>query len=215
MPERYISPKVGKDGFHCPNCGVYAHQNWERLMSRNKSSGGGMSQILDGSIGTCTRCGEPTIWVDENMVYPTGDTAPLPHEDMPENVKTDFLEARKVVDDSPRSAAALLRLAMEKLTGDLIGNEDQTLFNNIGELVEKGRIDSRIQQALDSVRVTGNDMVHAGEIYEDDDRDTALRLFDLVNIIVRLTITEERLIEEAYSEIPENKMQGIENRDGN
>ncbi|TMT87362.1 hypothetical protein E2L06_12515 [Haloterrigena sp. H1] len=55
---------------------------------------------------------------------------------------------------------------------------------------------------------------HGLEIYNPDDRDTALRLFELVNIIVEFTITKEKLIEEAYSEIPENKKDGIEQRDG-
>ncbi|WP_160165652.1 DUF4145 domain-containing protein [Natrialba magadii] len=147
------------------------------------------------------------------MVYPSASSAPKPSEDMPEDVKQDFNEARQIVDDSPKAAAALLRLAMEKLTQDLTGKEGQSLYQNIGDLVDDGQIDERVQQALDSVRVTGNDYVHAGEIYNPDDREVALRLFELVNIIVELTITREKLIEEAYSDIPENKKKGIEQRD--
>ena len=215
MSENYVSPMDGKDGFHCPHCGVFAHQKWETLNSKYALDAMGVGQVMNGRIGTCQRCDEQTVWVYEEMVYPDGNSAPLPHEDMPEDVSSDYLEARKVIDSSPRSAAALLRLAMAKLTQELTGNDNQSLYDNIGDLVTNGRIDSRIQQALDSVRVTGNDMVHAGEIYEDDDRNTALRLFDLVNTIVRLTITDEKLIEQAYTEIPENKMRGIENRDEN
>jgi hypothetical protein len=148
------------------------------------------------------------------MIYPQASSAPKPTEDMPDEVREDFNEARQIVDNSPKATAALLRLAMEKLVQDLTGDDDQDLYNGIGELVEEGRIDGRIQKALDSVRVTGNDYVHAGEIYSPDDRETALRLFELVNVIVELTITREKMIEEAYSEIPENKMDGIEQRDG-
>jgi hypothetical protein len=148
------------------------------------------------------------------MIYPKASSAPKPTEDMPDEVREDFNEARQIVDDSPKAAAALLRLAMEKLVQDLTGDDDQDLYNGIGELVEEGRIDERIQKALDSVRVTGNDYVHAGEIYRPDDRETALRLFELVNVIVELTITREKMIEEAYGEIPENKIDGIEQRDG-
>jgi hypothetical protein len=148
------------------------------------------------------------------MIYPQASSAPKPTEDMPDEVREDFNEARQIVDNSPKATAALLRLAMEKLVQDLTGDDDQDLYNGIGELVEEGRIDGRIQKALDSVRVTGNDYVHAGEIYSPDDRETALRLFELVNVIVELTITHEKMIEEAYSEIPENKMDGIEQRDG-
>lgn len=148
------------------------------------------------------------------MIYPQASSAPKPTNDMPDEVREDFSEARQIVDDSPKAAAALLRLAMEKLVQDLTENEDQSLYAGIGELVDEGRIDERIQKALDSVRVTGNDYVHAGEIYRPDDRETALRLFELVNVIVELTITREKMIEEAYGEIPENKMDGIEQRDG-
>jgi hypothetical protein len=147
------------------------------------------------------------------MIYPQASSAPNPTDDMPDEVREDFSEARQIVDDSPKAAAALLRLAMEKLVQDLTGDDDQSLYAGIGELVDEGRIDERIQKALDSVRVTGNDYVHAGEIYRPDDRETALRLFELVNVIVELTITREKMIEEAYDEIPENKMDGIEQRD--
>lgn len=208
----YVPPEVGKKGFHCPHCGTYANQGWQPLKS--SVAGRGTVQILNGKVGFCSHCEDHTVWVGKTMIYPSASSAPKPIEDMPEEVRQDFDEARQVVDDSPRAAAALLRLAMEKLAQDLTGNEDQTLYQNIGDLVEEGRIDERIQQALDSVRVTGNDYVHAGEIQASDERQTALRLFELVNIIVELTITREKLIEEAYSEIPENKMQGIEQRDG-
>jgi len=132
---------------------------------------------------------------------------------MPDEVKEDFNEARRIVNQSPRAAAALLRLAMEKLGRELTGEDNQSLHNMIGDLVDQGRIDERVQQALDSVRVVGNEFVHPGEMDDRDNRKTALRLFDLVNAIVELTITREKLIQEEYENIPENQMKGIENRD--
>lgn len=210
--DEYTPPEVEKDGFHCPHCQVYSRQRWQSIKSYLGISSG-QNQIVEGNIGYCERCSNYTLWVGEQMVYPSTSSAPKPSEDMPEEVKQDFNEARQIVGDSPKAAAALLRLAMEKLTQKLTGNTDQNLYHNIGELVEKGEIDERVQQALDAVRITGNDYVHAGEIYSSDDRDTALRLFELVNIIVQLTITREKLIEEAYSEIPENKKDSIEQRD--
>lgn len=49
------------------------------------------------------------------MIYPGVSSAPLAAADMPEDVKRDFNEAREVVGKSPRSAAALLRLSIQKL----------------------------------------------------------------------------------------------------
>ena len=208
----YVPPQVDEDAFHCPHCNTFARQTWETLYWPYGGRGKGQ-EILSGRIGNCSRCDDYHLWVESDMLYPQASSAPKPTEDMPDEVREDFNEARQIVDNSPKAAAALLRLAMEKLVQDLTGNEDQSLYNGIGELVEEGQIDGRIQKALDSVRVTGNDYVHAGEIYSPDDRETAIRLFELVNVIVELTITREKMIEEAYSEIPENKMDGIEQRD--
>lgn len=207
----YVPPEVGEDAFHCPHCQAFSHQIWQELQWRKRNAG--RVHILNGHIGCCTKCDDYHLWVGEDMVYPQASSAPIPTDDMPERVREEFNEARQIVDDSPKAAAALLRLAMEKLVQDLTGNDDQSLYAGIGELVDEERIDERIQKALDSVRVTGNDYVHAGEIYSPDDRETALRLFELVNVIVELTISREKMIEEAYSEIPENKMDGIEQRD--
>jgi hypothetical protein len=49
-----------------------------------------------------------------------------------------------------------------------------------------------------------------GDLYEPYDRDVALSLFKLANVIVRSIITEQKLIEKAYSEIPQNKKDRIE-----
>jgi hypothetical protein len=210
MPD-YTPPNVDRDAFHCPHCAVYAKHYWKDL--RWDTSGAGYRHILNGRKSKCSHCEEYTIWVENTMVYPKASVAPQPAEDMPENVKSDFEEARMVVEDSPRAAAALLRLAMEKLARDLTGDEKQTLHNLIGDLVKEGRIDQRIQQALDSVRVTGNEFVHPGEMDQRDNQEIALRLFHIVNAIVELTITRENLIEEEYNNIPEDQRKGIENRD--
>ena len=211
--DEYVPPQMGEDAFHCPRCGAYSHQNWRNLCWSHGRAG--VEQILEGKIGLCAKCEKYHVWIKQDMVYPASSSAPKPTDDMPDEVRDDFNEARQIVDDSPKAAAALLRLAMEKLVQDLTENEDQSLYAGIGELVEEELIDERIQKALDSVRVTGNDYVHAGEIYSPDDRETAIRLFELANVIVELTITRENMIKEAYSEIPENKMDGIEQRDGN
>jgi hypothetical protein len=207
----YVPPQVDEEAFHCPYCDTFAHHSWQDLKISSRK---GRFQILDGRVGACARCGDYHIWVADEMIYPQASSAPKPADDMPDEVREDFNEARQAVDDSPKAAAALLRLAMEKLVQELSGDDNQDLYNGIGELVKEGRIDERIQKALDSVRVTGNDYVHAGKIYSPDDRDTALRLFELVNVIVEVTIARENMIEEAYNEIPENKMDGIEQRDG-
>jgi len=148
------------------------------------------------------------------MVYPRVVAGPPPHEDMPDDVVRDYNEARMVVEDSPRSAGALLRLAIQRLMEHLDA-EGGTLNTQIGNLVEEGQISPRTQQALDAVRVIGNESVHPGTMDMDDDKETAMALFKLLNGIVQETIALEKLRSDMYNNIPENKREGIKNRDGN
>lgn len=212
MSADYVPPQFGEDAFNCPHCEAYAHQDWQKV--KWSVSPHNKANPYDSALSKCNRCDEYSFWVNGQLIYPEESPAPLPNEDMPEGVEQHYREARNIVGDSPRAAAALLRLAMEELVKDLTG-EEQSLYANIGDLLDEGRIDERMQQALDSVRVVGNDYVHAGEITSGDDAETALRLFELVNIIVETTISQEKLIEESYSEIPENKLEGIKQRDRN
>ncbi|MBQ7074264.1 hypothetical protein IJM86_04305 [bacterium] len=53
------------------------------------------------------------------MIRPNVSPAPLPNEDMPSDVKEIYEEARQVSAFSPRAAAALLRVSLEKLTANL------------------------------------------------------------------------------------------------
>ena len=71
-----------------------------------------------------------------------------------------------------------------------------------------------IQKALDAVRVIGNEAVHPGTLDLKDDRDTAIKLFKLVNIIADQVISNPKHVEEVYGQIPEAKRKAIEKRDG-
>ena len=76
-------------------------------------------------------------------------------------------------------------------------------------------LSTKVQQALDTVRVIGNEQVHPGQIDVRDEPDTASSLFTLVNIIVRELITEPREVEAMYASLPDSKQQSIDDRDGN
>lgn len=73
----------------------------------------------------------------EKLIYPKSSIAPLPNEDMPDDVKVDYLETRNIVNDSPRGACALLRVALQKLMYHL-GESGNNLNEDIGNLVKKG-----------------------------------------------------------------------------
>lgn len=145
------------------------------------------------------------------LVYPSKLTSPLPHKDLPGSCKSEYDEARYVLPFSPRAAAALLRLCIEKVCKEL-GASGKDLNRDVGELVKRG-LDSRIQKALDVVRVTGNNAVHPGTMDLADDNELVDKLFKLVNLIVEEMITKPNEINSLYGALPESARQAIEKRD--
>lgn len=113
--------------------------------------------------------------------------------------------------ESPRSSAALLRLAIQKLCTEL-GQPGKNLNADIGELVKQG-LSVRIQQSLDIVRVVGNNQVHPGVLDVRDDPVIALTLFELVNVIVEDRIARPKQIDALYAKLPESSRKQIEERD--
>jgi hypothetical protein len=111
---------------------------------------------------------------------------------------------------SPRGAAALLRLCIQKLCA-FLGQKGRNIDDDIGSLVQKG-LNPLVQKSLDIVRVIGNEAVHPGVIDLNDDRDTANKLFDLVNAIADQMITHPKTVRMLYEKLPENKRKAIENR---
>jgi hypothetical protein len=145
------------------------------------------------------------------MVYPVGSPAPLPNADLPDDVKADYLEASSIVQLSPRAAAALLRLAVHKLIMSL-GGAGKSLSDDIGSLVHTGLLPT-IQQALDVVRVVGNNAVHPGELDLRDDMETATQLFHLVNIIAEYMISVPKQVQTAFGNLPVGEQAKVAKRD--
>jgi hypothetical protein len=73
------------------------------------------SEMMNVWLSLCYTCGAFAVWVEDKIVYPIINSEIMPHEDMPGDVRDDFNEAALIVDQSPRGAAALLRLAIQKL----------------------------------------------------------------------------------------------------
>ncbi|MDR5731263.1 DUF4145 domain-containing protein [Caballeronia sp. LZ025] len=131
---------------------------------------------------------------------------------MPEDVAKDYNEAREVSSVSARAACALLRVAVERLCGHL-GAKGSDVNAQIGDLVKNG-LPPLIQQALDSVRVVGNNAVHPGKMDPADVETVAESLFALVNLIVEDRITRPKMVAAVFAALPDRALQGIEKRDG-
>lgn len=66
---------------------------------------------------------------------------------------------------------------------------------------------------MDSIRIIGDEAVHPGQINIDDNKELAVAMFRMMNIIVEKMILEPKEIDELYQLMPENKIEGIKNRD--
>lgn len=205
--EKYFAPGFRKTSFHCPMCNVYSQQSWDSV----NSSGFTINMLM---IARCSHCWKLSFWINEQLVFPRETTAPPAHEDMPKLVLEYYNEARDVSDISPRSAAALLRIAVKKLCEEL-GENDPNLNRAIGNLHKRGLPQSVIL-SLDTVRIVGNEGgAHEGQIdlTGKDNKEVVDKLFWLINFIVEKTISDPKQIEEVFSALPEDKRQGVKDRD--
>ena len=115
-------PDSNKNRYTCPHCDTFAAQEpaWLERMSNI-----GRPEAWPGyTVHECMSCSQPIIWkVNDGegaqMAYPQGVLGEPPNEDMPDDVRTVYEEARRVGNLSRRSAAALLRLALQMLVDRL------------------------------------------------------------------------------------------------
>lgn len=214
---KYETPELKKTAFTCGQCQTYSKHNWnEYYISKNDNkipfiSNGFHSEKTALNICICEACGRYSLWLDGKQIYPLVSNIIAPNEDMPEQVKALYNEARDVYKISPKSSAALLRLAVQVLCEEL-GEPGKNINTDIGNLVQKG-LDPSVQKMLDSIRIIGNEAVHPGEIQLDEKPDLVSVLFYFINHIVYSKYTKQKEIDEIYSMLPQEKLDAIEARD--
>lgn len=189
-------PAFEKEEFHCPHCGVYAHQIWTHIKNEDP---------YDIDSSWCKHCHKHGIWVNEKMILPDTSNAPSPNDDLSDEVKKIYDEAAQVLLNSPRAAAALLRLALEKLCKELESAE-KNLYDDIAFLVKKKGLSSEVADAMNGMRKAGNIAVHdAGTINLHEEEGNAPIMFELINFIARELITEPKRRKHFYAKLQNNK----------
>lgn len=228
--EQHFPPIHSQGEYHCPHCGVYAKQKWSHLSavgdvytqyetwgsveSRSNLTG---RATLNGNlpeewtVSSCEHCESLALWKGSNMIFPKTIVVEQPNQDLSDEIQADYLEAANVLNDSPRSSAAILRLALQKLCIQL-GEKGENINNDIGSLVKKG-LNPTIQKSLDILRITGNNAVHPGELDLKEDVKRVVKLFSLLNFIAEKMITEPKEISAFYDDLPDGAKQAIEKRD--
>lgn len=232
----------GEKTFNCPHCEAKTQHIWSTLRVDNFDGGykdiglvenllvavqkvgesNGVSDNLNGykyqdifAVSLCISCEKFSSWYEGDIVYPMNEAQiPSPEEHMPVEIKKLYNEAKSVYHLSFRSSCALLRLALEKLL-IIVGAKGNSINSRINNLVVEQKIPTSVQQALDTIRILGNDGVHPGviDISDNERKENALMLFLLLNIIVDRMIKADMQIQQFYSLIPESKRKAIEQRD--
>lgn len=209
--QSYYPPKFEEKWFTCPHCWTYSQQEWYELEYGSYPK----MRLSWFYVSICAKCEEKWIRSESwELLWPYSSTAPMPNPDMPEEVKNLYEEARSVADLSPRAAAALLRVSIEKLT-ECLWEKEWNLNTRIHNLKEKW-LPEKVIQSFDILRVTWNEWwSHLGQIdlAWNDNKETVDSLFLLVNIIVERVISNNNQVDELYKKLPKDKLDWIKNRD--
>ena len=213
----FTQPEFLAEAFHCPFCSTYAHMQWAQLIKDNI--------YVRYSEATCSRCRDSSLWrhatpvtmggekaKDGKMIYQDNGFVPLPEKDMPEDVKCDYTEAAIIFSRSPRGAAALLRLGLQKLCKHL-GEEGKNINDDIRELARKNTLPPPVVKVADTLRITGNNAVHPGEMSDEDFDYVAGKMFGLLNFMIKKAISEPKELEALYQLTPEAPRKSAELKD--
>ncbi len=218
MNNTFVVAELNKNGFTCPNCVTYSNHDWT-YTTVNETRGYIHGNSFQGDIVEklylckCQHCGYISFWYKEQLIWPLASSVESPLEDMPNDIKELYNEARNIIDLSPKGSCAILRLALQKLCNRLANQDEKKKIDGaIKKLVENG-LPATLQKAMDTVRIVGDEAVHPGEINIDDNKELAIAMFRLLNIIIDKMIVEPKQIDDLYCLMPENKLEGIKNRD--
>lgn len=205
----YVPPSYKSDGFNCPHCNAYSRMEWDSPWSN-------AFQVRAVALSRCDKCGKFGIWRTwsdaSRMLWPDSTQAPPPEADMPEDVRRDYLEASAIFAKSSRGGSALLRLALQKLCRHL-GEPGKNIDQDIRALASKGIFPAAVVKVADTVRITGNNAVHPGEMSDEDFDTVSSKLFELLNFLVRKAITEPKELDSLYAKVPEGARKAAEEKD--
>lgn len=224
MKEKEL-PAYTNKSFTCPHCGIYSQIQWH-MDKAIKTGDSDQEQIY--FFGQCVCCEGVLCFKHEymlsgifcdvvekrgtsTMLYPKNFFIIL-NEGMPKNVREVCEEASLVLGTSPRASCALLRLALQELIKYLKENISEyselkggNLCDDICGVVNVGNFNQlqkdKLQKAMDSIRLIGNNAVHPSELNINDNLEIARTLFDMINFIVKEVVVKPKEFEKKLEEV--------------
>lgn len=212
MPTPFGDSDDNVKSFTCPTCFVFSVQRLFYLY-RKDFEAPGQAEFNEQPLyfSKCSNCGSELLFQGDRIVLPEGtNSLPPANSDLSESIQEDYREAGSIYQRSPRGACALLRLAVQKLCVQL-GHKGENLNDDIARLVELG-LPIEIQQALDALRVIGNNAVHPAELDLRDDKQTAESLFVALNMIADRLVTQKKRMAELFQKLPVSAREQIVRR---
>jgi hypothetical protein len=213
----------GQERFVCPECRTATRHNWYNISTDDYELGFQYmvgSQLLkdieekDRAISICTFCESCCYWIGGNLIYPHNNfLIPDPNEDLPDNIKGIYMEARSIFQYSSRSSAALIRLALESLLTGLGYNQNR-LVDKINALVEAEGTTDELVMAAEIIRHYGNSSAHAGFIDLNEEKESAEQLFMVLNLIAEHLYTRPKRLNSLIERLPKGKREEIEKKLG-
>lgn len=210
MSVKYYPPVLGQSKFNCPSCKVYALQKHSGLYANAyraiPSEFDEAVQVFNAYFSDewattkCEHCEDMAVWHKGKLLFPCPIFVDPPNEDLDDDIKSDYMEAADVYHRSPRAAAALLRLALQKLCKQLNG-KGENINEDIRSFKEKG-LSEMVINSMDSLRITGNHAVHPGQLDLKEDKERVAKLFGFINLIAQKLISEPREVNDFYNSLP-------------
>lgn len=181
----------------------------------------------------CSKCGHRCYWeiitkyklrtkekdsrdlddyeTEEKIIYPNISLIDIePNEDLTNEQKQLFNEAKDIFDISPKAAGALLRSVIERILRDKFPEYSKWFLGRILSRPEvKNALSNEIIQLCETCKLIGNDAAHSSMIiYEDESKQEVELLFELINAIAEELLSKPRKRQEKLDkskEINESK----------
>lgn len=131
----------------------------------------------------------------ETQIYPRTSTIEwFPNDDMSEEQKQLFNEAKDIFDISPKAAGALLRSVIERILRDKFPEYSESFLGTIlGKDKVKNELGSELILLCNACKLIGNDAAHSSLIiYEDESKQEVELLFRLINAIAEKLLSQPR-----------------------
>jgi hypothetical protein len=226
-PKPEHAPHQHRRRFVCPHCEALSQQQWSDLYNHDGEYRFLETRILPGEEdpwsdrrenrwygAQCGGCDHWSLWRDGVMVYPHHRLGSAPHEDMPSDIRSIYIEAATAATVSRRAGAALARAMVERLIKHI--DPDAPRNAKLDKRIDRihPRVSTSLSEMLEVVRHVGNKLLHAdtseqlGELIVmalDDTEGPQLveLLLTTANDLVDELITKPRITAELREHLPE------------